>query len=918
MITNPIKSVYYIGDGITTDFAYAYNGDAGFDVRAETEVKAAICNADGTRDYQPNFAVLQDTYGNLTGSVRFASAPAPKSIIFIYRETPETQETSYETSSGFSAKSVEKALDKLTQEIQDTNQHSVTKTLQLDMFQKKPFWLQLLDYTADRRYAFIDWASRTVKAGLIFEIKNGRFRVSEDGHVYKYIPESSQIEELRQVILENPRRYIYEYRIGSEWYQIHDASSGISHNELLERDAEDCHPISAITGLTGKLKDLTTVSNRADEQSKANATSIETLNGQVANHETRIKDIETTQANHGERIVTIESKIPTQATAENQLADRNFVNSSIQTQTANFRGNWPTYAAIPADSAQYPEDYSGSHTPTVNDYLIVEADETHNGETWRYKFTGNWMTEGKAGWMPEYRVNETPLTADQLAALNSGVTSSTVTQVKRNKTDIADLQEKKADASNVYTKDDVYTKTETDQIRQDLQGQINTNSRIIGEVIDEKLDKNQGVENAGHIMTVGADGNLYPASAETTQNIAPHNVGDTFFTTRVGVVNGAVERNGAQYNIQDVNGGNNNIKELLEAGQLPYRSFAEWGEIVARDGGCDSFAWDGGDTFRVPLAAERRLVRVKKATEDDPVGYDIYSDGYMEYEELYTISANGAEYKFRIPFCDAAYVMSLVGSDQDTNAKVTNTGYVKGTQTATGFSIVSGYDGTFYSGTIVHIKATGYAAPTEYAADKWDYQDSQVQRPMIQLFNGVSDDAMATVTQVLSDVAELKAQLAVLMGGRYLVRRKEPTDDDPNHFDIYSDGSCEIHIIPPAHSGSATQNVWVDLPIKMRNETYYVDMGVVNFTQALTTTSGTPNYASINAKAPLYNRPTTTGFYLGQVDAPSAGGLGQRNILVVGYADPSEYTPDKWNVVSAADSAYFRYLQNRLKKINGD
>lgn len=897
MITNPIKSVYYIGDGITTDFAYAYNGDAGFDVRAETEVRAAICNADGTRDYQPNFAVLQDTYGNLTGSVRFASAPAPKSIIFIYRETPETQETSYETSSGFSAKSVEKALDKLTQEIQDTNQHSVTKTLQLDMFQKKPFWLQLLDYTADRRYAFIDWASRTVKAGLIFEIKNGRFRVSEDGHVYKYIPESSQIEELRQVILENPRRYIYEYRIGSEWYQIHDASSGISHNELLERDAEDCHPISAITGLTGKLKDLTTVSNRADEQSKANATSIETLNGQVANHETRIKDIETTQANHGERIVAIESKIPTQATAENQLADRNFVNSSIQTQTANFRGNWPTYAAIPADSDQYPEDYSGSHTPTVNDYLIVEADETHNGETWRYKFTGNWMTEGKAGWMPEYRVNETPLTADQLAALNSGVTSSTVTQVKRNKTDIADLQEKKADADNVYTKDDVYTKTEVDGKETALQQEINKNAGDIAALEYDKLDKNQGVENAGHIMTVGADGNLYPASAETTQNIAPHNVGDTFFTTRAGVVNGAVERNGTQYNIQDVNGGNNNLQELLESGQLPYRSFAEWGEIVARDGGCDSFAWDGGDTFRVPLAAERRLVRRKEATEEDPTGFEVYSDGHCAQWGLLppesiasNVQGKDLTIEWPIEMADTSYnaaYITIQGSFQGLTLHTRETTYgvfrqsnrASSTQTAQNMWRIE-----------------GQAAPSEYAADKWDYQDSQVQRPMIQLFNGVSDDAVSTVTQVLSDVAELKAQLAVLMGGRYLVRRKEPTEEDASWYDVFSDGKCR-----QGGSGSGSGNKGYPLEIKMRDTQY---------TKSISRLSG----ASTTSSTGVWFRNTSTEDSV-VIYATSDTGY---EYIIEGYADPSEYTPDKWNVVSAADSAYFRYLQNRLKKINGD
>ena len=42
--------------------------------------------------------------------------------------------------------------------------------------------------------------------------------------------------------------------------------------------------------------------------------------------------------------------------------------------------------------------------------------------TWRYKYVGNWETDNKNGWQPEYQVNETPMTANQLAALNSGVT----------------------------------------------------------------------------------------------------------------------------------------------------------------------------------------------------------------------------------------------------------------------------------------------------------------------------------------------------------------------------------------------------------------------------------------------------------------------------------------------------------------
>jgi len=124
---------------------------------------------------------------------------------------------------------------------------------------------------------------------------------------------------------------------------------------------------------------------------------------------------------------SITAKIPAQASTSNQLADKAFVNSSVQTATANFRGNWATWDDVPTDVSQYPADYAGSTTPTVNDYMVVQ-DVTVDGKegTWRYKYSGTWSTDGKNGWLPEYQVNETPITAAQLAAINSNITATKV------------------------------------------------------------------------------------------------------------------------------------------------------------------------------------------------------------------------------------------------------------------------------------------------------------------------------------------------------------------------------------------------------------------------------------------------------------------------------------------------------------
>lgn len=148
---------------------------------------------------------------------------------------------------------------------------------------------------------------------------------------------------------------------------------------------------------------------------------------QISNNTQSIQD-------SASQIADIESVIPSTASSQNQLADQGFVNSSIQTATAYFRGDWSTWADVPSAPSLYPADATGNHTPITNDYMVVIADEQENGGTWRYKYTGVWSEQGKSGWMPEYQVNETPFTAAQNAAINSGVTAQAVADIAAMKT----------------------------------------------------------------------------------------------------------------------------------------------------------------------------------------------------------------------------------------------------------------------------------------------------------------------------------------------------------------------------------------------------------------------------------------------------------------------------------------------------
>ena len=144
-------------------------------------------------------------------------------------------------------------------------------------------------------------------------------------------------------------------------------------------------------------------------------------------------------------ISDVEGKIPTQASAENQLADKNFVNSSINAVaayyiTSDVAGDpFATVAALDAG----PYFSQGSlREPTRNDYALVTADENHDGKTSRYLYDGS-------QWVWQYDLNNTTFTAAQVAAINSGVTSAKVAQIDTNASNITALQTASA---NNYTK----------------------------------------------------------------------------------------------------------------------------------------------------------------------------------------------------------------------------------------------------------------------------------------------------------------------------------------------------------------------------------------------------------------------------------------------------------------------------------
>jgi hypothetical protein len=184
-----------------------------------------------------------------------------------------------------------------------------------------------------------------------------------------------------------------------------------------------------------------------------------------------------------DNISDIQDLIPNQATSSNQLADKDFVNSSISTNTANFIGTFISVSAL--------ESYT--RTVTNNDYaFVVNSVITDNGSDWatfndlnaydktlltnfdygwvingsnfdlyrfdilnqiwdlratniskssvtlnsaynRYKAT---VTGSTVVWDFEFTLNNSSFTASQWEAINSGISQSLVTQIGTNQNDI--------------------------------------------------------------------------------------------------------------------------------------------------------------------------------------------------------------------------------------------------------------------------------------------------------------------------------------------------------------------------------------------------------------------------------------------------------------------------------------------------
>ena len=260
------------------------------------------------------------------------------------------------------------------------------------------------------------------------------------GEVYQYVGETGDYTH----------GYIYECQ-----------QNGTSY-EWVRLDVQPNHS-AEIESLTTRVGNLET-----GKQDKLTQTQMDAVNSGA--NQSNIAQITTNQTN----INTINNKIPAQASSSNQLADKDFVNSSISTNTANFIGTFASISDL--------EAYSG--TITNNDYaFVVNRVVTDSGndcatftalnaydKTLLSNFDYAWVVNGSnfdlyrfdivnqvwelrasniekssvtlnsaynrykavvnsgTTWTYEYTLNNSSFTASQWQAINSGITADSIAE----------------------------------------------------------------------------------------------------------------------------------------------------------------------------------------------------------------------------------------------------------------------------------------------------------------------------------------------------------------------------------------------------------------------------------------------------------------------------------------------------------
>jgi hypothetical protein len=574
-LTTPYQASFYVGDGETKAFPFV------FEELSDNFVKVIVLHIDGTTSiptYIVDLDLKQVVFGDET------PAPTADDVVCIYRETPTIQDTPFKTLEGYNAKALENILSKIVAMIQEIkSNYFSTQVLQGD-----PWQLDLLSSADDGATVNIDFTAKKLIKGLYFKITDGNLQVSADDSNYITMPKSSDIVEFRQnqTIKEDLTvEYRLQYRVGNTWYNAESNAEATADEALqIAQDAKDIAQETnekvdtfdaRLTIAEGDASDAKQNASDAKELAEDTAETVSGFDSRITQAEQNASDAKSIAQTTSGNLTTHTSNTnnPHQVTKAQvglgnvdntsdlnkpvSTATQNFVNSSIATSTATFRGTYNSLAELEAVTAD------------ENDYgFVVATDSAGNTVYNRYKYT---TSTTPASWVFEYALNNSSFTAQQWATINSGATANDV-----------------ALARSAVQPSDVGNGTIT----------ITQGGTTIG-----TFTTNQG---GNTMIDLDAGGG------------AGHNVGDIFFTMRPdNELNGAVECDGATYQTTDFAGAQS-IGQLLEAGKIPYVSLADYEFLLQNDGSVGQFGWDGTGTtaFRVPKLNTKIFVQSRTNAGD--------------------------------------------------------------------------------------------------------------------------------------------------------------------------------------------------------------------------------------------------------------------------------------------------------------